>query len=148
MDFGSNTEEKLKTHEAKFQSQIPNPTSPQKDVVNNTTTVLVVVSSFHFLWYLSRTQHHGFLVEFGFKSYSSTYLDGEGCYCSCSNMFSTKSQEEYFSWVGGKGFLAQMKYWEKFNFRKQTFSYIFILSQVFFLGHCEQISPRNLSHQL
>ena len=136
----------MKSHEAKFQSQIPNPTSLQKDVVNNTTTVLVVVGSFHFLWYLSKTQHHVFFVEFGFRSFSSTYLGGEGCYCS--NIFSTKSLEEYFAWVGGWGFLAQMKYWEKFNFRKQTFSYIFILSQVFFLGWCEQISPRILSRQL
>ena len=133
----------MKTHEAKFQSQIPNPTSPQKDVVNNITTVLVEVSFFHFLWCLRQTQDHGFFVEFVFKSYSSTYLGGEGCYCS--NIFSTKSQEEYFAWVGGRGFLAQMKYWEKFNFRKQPFSYILFSLRSSFLVAVNKFPPGTLA---
>ena len=113
MDFGSNTTEKLKSHEAKLQSQIPNPTSPQKDVVNNTTTILVVVGSFHFQWYLS----YGFLVEFGFMCEILKHLFGWGDGVLFLKYIFNKISRRIFCLGDGQGFLG-----EKFNFRKQSFS--------------------------
>ena len=105
LDFGSNTTEKLISHEAKFQTQIPNPTSPQKDVVNNTTTLLAVVGSFHFLWYLGQTQHHGFLAEFGFKSEILKHLFvWEGVLLH--KYIFNKIARRIFCLGGGQGFLG------------------------------------------
>ena len=105
--------ERLKSHEAKFQSQIPNPTSLQKDVVNNTTTILVVVGSFHFQWYLS----YGFLVEFGFKCEILKHLFGWGDGVLFLKYIFNKISRRIFCLGDGQGFLG-----EKFNFRKQSFS--------------------------
>ena len=104
LDFGSNTTEKLKSHEAKFQSQIPNPTSPQKDVVNNTTTVLVVVGSFHFLWYLSKTQHHVFFCGVWLQVFFK-HLFGWGGVLLLKYIFN-KIARRIFCLGGGQGFLG------------------------------------------